>query len=215
MPAPPKLDRRRTTAKPQPDGASSRDQLLAAASRVFARAGYHGASMSEIAAEAGFSKGALYWSFASKEELFFALLDELDEQLRALIAASATLPKEPERSGELSRELSAVLTDARDLVLLFHEYSALAVRDRKVAARYAQRNARLREEIAAAVRLRHETIGVPLAMPAEDLATTLIALVDGLSIQQLTEPDAVPEELFGLIAALIEDGMTLRSKEPT
>jgi AcrR family transcriptional regulator len=212
---PTKLDRRRTAARPQPGESTSREQLLAAASRVFAREGYHGASMSAIAAEAGFSKGALYWSFASKEELFFALLDELDEQLSALIAASAAMPKEQDRKGELSRELSAVLTDARDVVLLFHEYSALAVRDPKVAARYAQRNARLRAEIAAAVRVRHETIGVPLAMPAEDLATALIALVDGLSIQQLTEPAAVPEELFGRIAALIEDGMTLRAKEST
>jgi AcrR family transcriptional regulator len=192
---------------------TSRDQLLAAASRVFARAGYHGASMSEIAAEAGFSKGALYWNFASKEDLFFALLDELDGHLRALIAASASMPTEQQRTGELSRGLSAVLADARDVVLLFHEYSALAVRDPKVAARYVQRNARLREELAAAVRLRHEAIDVPLTMPAEDLATALIALVDGLSIQQLTEPDAVPEELFGQIAALIEDGMTLRAKE--
>jgi AcrR family transcriptional regulator len=213
MPVSPKLDRRRSTSKPQPGDATSRDQLLAAAARVFARAGYHGASMSEIAAEAGFSKGALYWNFASKEDLFFALLDELDGQLRALIAATASIPKEQERTGELSRGLSALLTDARDVVLLFHEYSALAVRDPKVAARYVERNVRLREEIAAAVRLRHETIGVPLTMPAEALATALIALVDGLSIQQLTEPDAVPEELFGQIAALIEDGMTLRAKE--
>ncbi len=209
--ASPRLDRRRAAFRPQPGDATSREQLLTAAARVFARAGYHGASMSEIAAEAGFSKGALYWSFASKEELFFALLDELDEQLRALIAASASR----ERSGELSREISAVLTDAREVVLLFHEYSALAVRDPKVAARYAERNARLREEIATAVRRRHDAIGVPLAIPAEDLATALIALVDGLSIQQLTEPDAVPEELFGQIAALIEDGMTLQAKEPT
>ena len=215
MAASPKLDRRRAASRPQPGDATSREQLLTAAARVFARAGYHGASMSEIAAEAGFSKGALYWSFASKEELFFALLDELDGQLRALIAATASIPKEQERTGELSRGLSALLTDARDVVLLFHEYSALAVRDPKVAARYVERNARLREEIAAAVRLRHDTIGVPLTMPAEALATALIALVDGLSIQQLTEPDAVPEELFGQIAALIEDGMTLRVKEPT
>ena len=213
MSASPKLDRRRSTSRPQPGDATSREQLLAAASRVFARAGYHGASMSEIAAEAGFSKGALYWNFASKEDLFFALLDELDGQLSALIAATAAMPKERERTGELSRGLSAVLTNARDVVLLFHEYSALAVRDPKVAARYVERNARLREEIAAAVRLRHETIDVPLTMPAEDFATALIALVDGLSIQQLTEPDAVPEELFGQIAALIEDGMTLRAKE--
>jgi AcrR family transcriptional regulator len=210
---PPKLDRRRMEAKAQTAAeGGSREQLLAAASRVFARRGYHGASMSEIATEAGFSKGALYWNFASKEDLFFALLDELDAQLRELIANSAATPMEAERKGELSRGLSAVLTDARDVVLLFHEYSAMAVRDPKVAERYAARNARMRAEIAAAARSRHEA-GAPLAIPAEDLATAFIALVDGLSIQQLTEPGAVPEELFGTIVALIEDGMTLRAKE--
>jgi AcrR family transcriptional regulator len=213
---PPKLDRRRSEAKAQStDLGTSREQLLAAASRVFARSGYHGASMSEIAAEAGFSKGALYWSFASKEELFFALLDELDGHLRALIATSTATPVGEATKGELSRGLSAVLENGRDVVLLFHEYSALAVRDPKVAARYAERNERLREEIAASMRARHEAAGIPLALPAEQLATAVIALVDGLSIQQLTEPDAVPEDLFGQILSLIEDGMTLRAKEPT
>jgi AcrR family transcriptional regulator len=213
MPA--KLDRRSSEARAlSANLASSRDQLLEAASRVFARSGYHGASMSEIAAEAGFSKGALYWNFASKEDLFFALLDELDGHLRELITASADLPVGTERKGEVSRDLSAVLENGRDVVRLFHEYSALAVRDPKVAARYAERNGRLREELAESTRARHEASGLPLAIPAEDLATAVIALVDGLSMQQLTEPDAVPEELFGQILALIEDGMTLRAKEP-
>jgi AcrR family transcriptional regulator len=212
---PVKLDRRRADAKAQSeDLGSSREQLLAAALRVFARRGYHGASMNEIAAEAGFSKGALYWNFASKEDLFFALLDELDERLRAVMAASISAPSGQERKGELSRGISRVLADGRDVVLLFHEYSALAVRDPQVAARYAERNARMRDEVASALRARHEQIGLPLALPAERLATALIALVDGLSIQQLTEPDAVPEDLFGQIAALIEDGTTLRAKEP-
>jgi AcrR family transcriptional regulator len=215
MAASPKLDRRRAASKPQPGDATSREQLLAAASRVFARSGYHSASMSEIAAEAGFSKGALYWSFASKEELFFALLDELDEQLRALMTMSATAPTDRDISEEISRDVSAVLKDGRDVVLLFHEYSALAVRDPKVAARYAERNARLRKELAASMRARHETAGIPMAIPAEQLATAVIALVDGLSIQQLTEPNAVPDDLFGQILSLIEDGMTLRAKEST
>jgi hypothetical protein len=100
------------------------------------------------------------------------------------------------------------------VVLLFHEYSALAVRDPQVAERYARRNARLREQVAEAMRTRHEYLGVPLAISAERLATALIALVDGLSIQQLTEPEMVPEDLFGQIAALIEDGLILRAKEP-
>ena len=187
MPA--KLDHRQTKVKAKSAQlGSSREQLLAAASRVFARSGYHGASMSEIAAEAGFSKGALYWSFASKDELFYALLDELDEQMRALITAAASAPADRDISGDLSRDISAVLEHGHDVVLLFHEYSALAVRDPNVATRYAERNVRLREEI---------------------------ALVDGLSIQQLTEPDAVPEDLFGQILSLIDDGMILRAKEPT
>jgi len=193
----------------------SRKQLLEAASRVFARSGYQGASMSEIAAEAGLSKGALYWNFTSKEDLFFALLDELDGHLRALITASTSAPVDEEIQGELSRGLSAVLDNASDVVRLFHEYSALAVRDPKVAARYAARNARIREELAESARMRHEASGVPLAIPPEHLATAMIALVDGLSMQQLTEPDAVPEELFGQILSLIDDGMTFRAKEPT
>jgi AcrR family transcriptional regulator len=214
MPA--KLDHRQAEVKAKSAQlGSSREQLLAAASRVFARSGYRGASMSEIAAEAGFSKGALYWSFASKDELFFALLDELDEQLRALITAAASAPADRDISGDLSRDISAVLEHGHDVVLLFHEYSALAVRDPKVAVRYAERNARLREELAASMRARHEAIGVPMAIPAEQLATAVIALVDGLSIQRLTEPDAVPEDLFGQILSLIDDGMILRAKEPT
>src|SRR3954454_19188950 len=54
----------------------TRTRLLAAATRVFARHGYHAATLDEIAAEAGFTKGALYYNFASKEELFLALLDQ-------------------------------------------------------------------------------------------------------------------------------------------
>jgi AcrR family transcriptional regulator len=211
---PPKLDRRRSAAKAQsPAETTSREQLLAAASRVFAQRGYHGASMNEIAAEAGFSKGALYWNFASKEDLFFALLDALDERVRALVSAATRAPTGEHRTGELSRGISEVLSDGRDVVMLFHEYSALAVRDPQVAVRYATRNARLRAEIAGSIRERHEHLGVPLAIEAEQLATAMIALVHGLSIQQLTEPEAVPEELLGQIAALIEDGMTLRAKE--
>ncbi len=212
MPA--KLDRRRAAAKAQSVAeGGSRDQLLAAAARVFARRGYHGASMNEIAAEAGFSKGALYWNFASKEDLFFELLDALDERLRTLIATATRSPTGEQRTGELSRGISELLIDGRDVVMLFHEYSALALRDPQVAARYAARNARLREEIAGAISERHDHLGLPLALPAENLATAMIALVHGLSIQQLIEPDTVPEELFGQIAALIEDGMTLRAKE--
>ncbi|HZD71914.1 MAG TPA: helix-turn-helix domain-containing protein, partial [Actinomycetes bacterium] len=47
-----------------------------AARRVFARRGYHDASVEEVAEEAGFSKGAVYSNFTSKEDLFVTLLEQ-------------------------------------------------------------------------------------------------------------------------------------------
>ena len=69
----------------------TRVELIEAAGRVFARRGYHGASVEEIAAEAGYTTGAVYSNFKGKEELFLALNDhELEKRLadyRAVVDA--------------------------------------------------------------------------------------------------------------------------------
>ncbi len=71
--------------------AQTRERLLASAAVVFSREGYAGASVDRIAEEAGYSKGALYSNFASKDELFFELFDyyaggQADELCRRLDA---------------------------------------------------------------------------------------------------------------------------------
>src|SRR3954467_6575664 len=53
----------------------TRAELIAAAARVFARAGFHGASLEEIAREAGYTTGAIYWHFANKDDLFLAVYE--------------------------------------------------------------------------------------------------------------------------------------------
>ena len=107
---------------------------MQAAARVFAKRGYEGASINEIAAEAGFSKGALYWNFQSKEDLFFALLDErIDKRIRPLIELAERAGVGDAVEETVSRGLLAVLDQERELVLLFHEYSAMAVRDPRLA----------------------------------------------------------------------------------
>ena len=55
--------------------AMTREHLLEAAAVVFARNGFHGSSLDEVAAAAGFTKGAVYSNFKSKEDLFVAVLD--------------------------------------------------------------------------------------------------------------------------------------------
>src|SRR6202789_252108 len=63
----------RKPRKPQERTAITRNLLLVAAERIFAYRGYEKAQLEEIAQASGFSKGALYAHFKSKEELFLAL----------------------------------------------------------------------------------------------------------------------------------------------
>lgn len=69
----------------------TRDALLDGAEQVFVKRGVPGASMEEIAAEAGFSRGALYAHFGSKEELLLAVMDRFltqqVEQFRDLVGS--------------------------------------------------------------------------------------------------------------------------------
>ncbi len=68
--------------------ANTRERLLVAARSVFARSGFHGASVEQIAAEAGFSTGALYSNFDGKEDLFLVLMErEIDEHAREIAEA--------------------------------------------------------------------------------------------------------------------------------
>ena len=70
-----------------PGSELTRQQLVEAAGRVFARRGYHRATVEEIAAEAGFTTGALYSNFETKEKLFLAIADRQVESRVGEIAA--------------------------------------------------------------------------------------------------------------------------------
>ena len=71
-----------------------RDRLIAAATQEFAAAGYAGATLDGIAARAGVAKGGVYFHFAGKEELFFAVLDHWRERCRRALVVPV-----PGRSG--------------------------------------------------------------------------------------------------------------------
>jgi AcrR family transcriptional regulator len=72
----------RTTAK----GLRTRDELVAAARRVFERDGYAGARVADIAAEAGVAHGSFYTYFSSKQDAFLAVIREVGAQFREAIA---------------------------------------------------------------------------------------------------------------------------------
>src|SRR6478672_13456223 len=77
---------------PERRRAMTREHLIEAAAVVFARDGYHGASLDDVAATAGFTKGAVYSNFKSKEDLFLALVDHRIETQMAAFATELDAP---------------------------------------------------------------------------------------------------------------------------
>src|SRR5438067_7859105 len=145
-----RLDQRTRAARA--GGRESREELLAAALRVFARRGYREAGVDEIAAEAGYSKGALYWHFSSKAELLTALLDErIDAPMRDRVALLASAPPERDMSGDATHEFARQLDEQREAMLREREHSTIAIRDPELRARYAERQTELRDALAAAL----------------------------------------------------------------
>jgi AcrR family transcriptional regulator len=213
-PADARLDQRTRAAREQ--GRGGRDELLAAALRVFADRGYRQAGVDEIAGAAGYSKGALYWHFSGKEDLLLALIEErIDVPTRELVALLESAPPERDMSEEASREFARRLSKQRDAVLLEREYWSLAIRDPELRARYAKRQRELRGALAGALEARARHLGRPdLPMPAEDVARIVMSIMGGLAVDELIERGSVRPELLGEALALVYAGLVARAQRP-
>jgi AcrR family transcriptional regulator len=201
--------RDRRTRSARAEGADPRAALLAAAAELFAERGFSGASVDDIAERAGYSKGALYWHFQSKDELFFALMDQsVDASKRELIRMLHEAPPEQDIAPEASRRLVQLVSEQRDLLLLDREYWAQAVRDPELGRRYAARRQELRAALGRALEVRFEHLGTPaLGMAPEEMATVVMALSAGLAEQRLIDARAVPDELLGRAVVLLYRGL--------
>jgi AcrR family transcriptional regulator len=199
----------RRTRSARAENADARAALLAAAAELFAERGYRGASVDEIAERAGYSKGALYWHFQSKDELFFALMDQsVDAPTREMIALLQDAPPEHDMAPEASARLVELVSRQRDLLLLDHEYWAQAVRDPELRSRYAARRDELRAALGKALQLRLAHLGAPaLEMAADKMATVIMGLAAGLAQERLIDAGAVPDELLGKAIVLLYRGL--------
>jgi AcrR family transcriptional regulator len=202
-----RTDRRSRSARAE--GRNGREELLRAAAEVFAAHGFRQASVDEIAERAGYSKGALYWHFESKEDIFLALLEErIDAPTRRLVDLLRTAPPERDMSVEASRLFVELVSRERELLLLDHEYWSQAMRDSRLRARYARRRREMRAAVGQALTARLEHLGTPApgARP-EELATAIMSLAAGLAQQKLVDPKSVPDELLGDTIVLIYRGL--------
>jgi AcrR family transcriptional regulator len=188
---------RRTRKEQQ---AETRLRLLDAAEQVFLRRGLQGSSVEEIAAEAGFTRGAFYSNFKSKDELFVELLHVRIYNRYAELAKQSEqqpgAPRERLRWGiERMREMYEG-EDGKWLLRLWLECLTQAARDaefRKLASTFWSGNRALLAEQGKAV---FKEVGRKPPLPPAQLATAMIALDIGLVVQNMVDPDEAPLDLY-------------------
>jgi hypothetical protein len=116
-------------------------------------------------------------------------------------------------SVEASRTFGRQVAEQRAALLLAREYWSLAIRDPELRARYAERQAELRQELAVAMEARVRHLGGPeLPMPAEDVARLVMSIIGGLTVDELIEPGSVRAELLGEALATIYAGLVARAQ---
>jgi AcrR family transcriptional regulator len=185
--------------------AQTRQELIAAAATVFARRGYHKATVEEIAAEAGMTSGAIYSNFDGKEELFLAIADaQVESRVAEIRAVGDAAVADRDAGVEAADQFRAFLESDPEWPLLFYEFWSVSVRDAGLQGELAKRRDAIRDALADTLERVARELGFELRFPAPVLATAIAASLNGLAFERAADPDALPDEVFGeFIAAVL------------
>jgi AcrR family transcriptional regulator len=185
--------------------------LLDAAAATFAQRGFEAATMDEIAERVGLTKGALYYRYKSKEDLFIALLDErCRAYLRQLDEAFADAAGPDAGWTTMAGRFLAVVQD-EDWPKLFFEFVSYASRSPRAKRELVERIRALRAALAGVVQRQSHEAGVELPITAERIALGISALCNGLAVERLADPAAVPDAAFVEVPALLMAGVAART----
>jgi AcrR family transcriptional regulator len=178
----------------------TRQELIASAIKVFAEQGFHGASLEQIAREAGYTTGAIYWHFGGgKDELFLAAfeayaLTRVGELEEIRERASGGLPQ---RARAFADHWMARQAADPTFMVIALEFLVRSWRTPHLREAFATRAAALRLAVGRILEQEAKAAGVELPMPAQDIATALRELGVGLALAKLADPDAFPDRLYG------------------
>lgn len=188
--------------------AQTRQALIEAAGIVFAERGFHGTSIDMVAEEAGYTKGAVYAHFTSKEDLYLALLDAhlqatnppWIDQIEAGVPIAEIIPS-------IDMTLHETLEETRPWAMLTLEFFLHAMRDEPLRERLAQRiEQALSDYEASIVKRIHNGRNIPENLSTRQLAAILMAFENGMSILGLISPATLSGSTYSAAVTHLLEG---------
>ncbi len=182
-------------------GAATRASLLRSASRSICELGMHGASIDLIAERAGYTKGAFYAHFSSKEQLFLEILEQkFAADLERLQLAMAGAGDAAEEAREAADEFLYYIDRDSEWPRLYQEFAAHAARNEDFRVQFAMRQRDLRSGMAALFARWASLFGVESPVDPADVAAMTFFMADGFLIDRIVDPELDG----GLYATMVE-----------
>jgi AcrR family transcriptional regulator len=190
----------------------TRKALLEAAARLFCERGLEGASVDEVAQAAGYTKGAFYANFKSKEELFLVMLDEqCASELERLDQALAGT-QEPEEEARAAAADFIHNASTGEWPSLYFQFVAYAAQNEEFRQELATRITAMRERLAEVFERWKGGFGVAPPLPFDQITAMMFFMADGFLIDRIVEPE-LSEELYTTMVGVFLRGLQALADE--
>lgn len=181
----------------------TREQVLSSAREVFEERGYAGSSIEEIAERAGFTRKVVYSNFSGKADLLLEIVDRQMQIHVEWVESSIGQGMSEGQALDLGSTFSSFFSDQRAWEQLFHEFCIVAARDEEIGARFRARLREAKGAITELVKKSTQSAGIELSLPAARLVLGVFALMMGIALEKLIDPEQIDDALFGEMLALI------------
>jgi AcrR family transcriptional regulator len=197
------MSRKRLTREDSRDQTTQR--LLDAAQKLIAKKGLSAASVEDIVAAAGYTRGAFYSNFNSKGDLFIELLRRDHEETHAELALLRSDALPLDLIQERTREIYGRLYRNNESFMNWTEARLLAARDTKFRSKLNALFAEKRGQIAGFIEYFYRRAGVTSPVPEGAMAMGFMALVEGVKLAMLSSPaDMTPETAESILTTFID-----------
>jgi AcrR family transcriptional regulator len=195
-------------------GAATRAALLRSASHSICELGMQGASIDLIAERAGYTKGAFYAHFSSKEQLFLAMLEQkFAADLERLRAAMTGAGDATEEARHAATEFLRYVYRDPEWPRLYQEFAAYAARNEDFRVQFAARQRDLRAGMAEVFARWASSFGVEPPIDPADVAAMTFFMADGFLIDRIVDPE-LDEGLYEAMVEVFLRGLLAMAQVP-